>query len=183
MSAAPQPPRSARMPAGQFPADLAGWVGRMGLLRLVVESARHAGGRSWENLLAEFPAADAEPDWLLVLTAYCYLGGIYGSGEVVRRPGRDENLAFLRGRLETDPPAVRRFRRTRQPALTDCLARTLVAAWEATGRELPTAHTLEFRRGQPPPAAASLAHLEPFYVEARARVQRAIEADSHALDT
>ncbi len=57
-----------------------------------------------------------------------------------------------------------------------------MAAWEATGRELPAPQTLEFRRGEPP-LAADLAVLEPFYVEARARVQRAIAADSHAMDT
>lgn len=182
MSTSPDAPARPR-PAGiRFPADLGAWVGRAGLLRLVVESAQHACGQSWEKLLEDFPPADTEPDALLVLTGYAYLGGVYGSGEIVRRLAQDEYLAFLRGRLDPDPPAIRRFRRARQPAITDCLARTLVAAWEATGRELPAAQTLEFRRGGRP-AAASLAALEPFYIEARARVQRAIAADSHAMDT
>lgn len=180
-AAAPQPSRP-RPPAGRFPADLGAWVGRVGLLRLVVESASHACGRSWEHLLAEFPAADAEPNELLILLGYAYLGGIYGSGDVVRRLENDDNLAFLRARLDADPAAIRRFRRARKPAVTDCLARALVAAWQATGRELPAEQTLELRRDEPP-AAASLAWLEPFYTEALARVQRAIEADSRALDT
>lgn len=181
-AAAPQPP-SSRPPGGRFPADLGAWVGRVGLLRLVVESASHACGQSWQNLLAEFPAAEAEPNELLILLGYAYLGGIYGSGDVVRRLENDDNLGFLRARLETDPAAIRRFRRARKPAVTDCLARTLVAVWQSTGRELPGEHTLEFRRGEPPAAAASMAWLEPFYAEALARVQRAIEADSRALDT
>jgi hypothetical protein len=166
----------------EFPADLGARVGRVGLLRCVAEAARHVNGRSWSHLAADLPPVDTEPDPLLIFLCYGYLSGVYASGELVRRLDADDALAGLRARLDVDAGAVRRFRRRQRPALCDCLTHALVEIAFATGAALPEDETVEFRRGDRPAPGPSLKRLEPYYREARARLERAVIADSTALD-
>lgn len=160
-----------------FPPDLGSWVGRPGLLQIVEGAAARGCGDSWLNLVADETAGQAGDD-LLVLVAYCYLQGIYHSFDVVRRLDLDEVLVELRGRLAVRPEQVRRFRREHRRALTDCLTHALVALWRQR-------HPM----ASDPAASDHLIHqrlnfsfLEPFYLQAQDRLDRAVVLDSMALD-
>ncbi len=166
----------------QFPADLSSLVPKEILLRQTRAAAIRGCGNSWMNL-ATADAAGREADELLVLIAYCYLQGMYHSIDIVRRLDLDPIL------IETSlvemglvPEQVRRFRREHRRALTDCLTHALVAVWQQIS---PGSH--------PQPGAGSatdglvpsrlyFGFLEPFYLHAQDRVDRAVVLDSMALD-
>lgn len=156
------------------PANLTAWIEAPRLLRLVQTAAVPGSGGSWLNLVAD--AAPAQPaDDLLTLVAYCYLQGIFHSFDVVRQLDEDGLLAELRDRLGLRPEQVRRFRRDRRRALTDCLTRALVAVWR---ERHPTSGSGSFTASRQP----DFAFLEPFYLLAQDRVDRAVVLDSMALD-
>lgn len=136
--------------------------------------ARQAAARSEENSwhgLLEARASPAEPHPLLVLLTYCYLAGVLDSAAVPGRLRDDEALAFLRPRLRPTAGDIRRYRRGHRRALNDSLTHALLVLAGPDGAANPTAGTrLTFH------------HLEPFYLEARALVDRAVALDSMALD-
>jgi hypothetical protein len=163
-----------------FPADLSVWMGRQPLLAMVEAAAACAGGASWMDLALEpqegLPTAT---DDLLVLTTYCYLSGVYHSLEVTRRLDGDAVLAGYRGRLVLRGEQVRGFRREHRRMLADCLTRTLMNLWDsrhpaAQVRPAGWQHLLEDRR--------QFNRLEPFYLQAQERIDRAVALDSMAMD-
>lgn len=163
-----------------FPADLSLWIGRSRLLAVVEAAAACSGGASWLDLAMEpqEPLACATDD-LLVLTTYCYLTGVFHSQEVARRLDVDEVLADYRGRLVLRGEQVRGFRREHRRMLADCLTRTLMNLWDSrhpTARVRPAGwqHLLEDRR--------QFNRLEPFYLQAQERIDRAVVLDSMAMD-
>lgn len=163
-----------------FPPDLAEWVGTCGLLLAVEEAAAHAGGDSWLNLVRDHPAPDTRND-LMVVVAYCYLQGIYHSMDVVRRLDSDELLLPKRGRMAVGPEQIRRFRRDHRRALTDCLTRAMLNLWRRRqtnplkiASTTSSNHLLENRM--------TFTLLEPFYLQAQDRLDRAVILDSMALD-
>lgn len=163
--------------APTFPPDLTSWVDRRRLLLTVQASAARACGASWLNLVGT-EVQPTPPDDLLVLVGYCYLQSVYHSIDVLRRLDQDENLTELRGRLAVRTEQVRRFRREHRRSLTDCLTHTLVALWKERAPGV-----------QSGPLPGQLLHnrldfgfLEPFYLQAQDRVDRAVVLDSMALD-
>lgn len=169
----------ATAPAGVvFPQDLGGWVGREALLQHVQVSAARACGDSWMNLL-EGQTATRSADDLLVLVCYCYLQGVYHSIDVVRRLDSDDLLASMGSSLALRPEQVRRYRREHRRSICDCLTHSLVAIWRgrhpsaAEGKGL-EGHLLYHR--------LNFSFLEPFYLHAQDRVDRAVVLDSMALD-
>ncbi len=178
VSASSKPTVPAVTPAA-FPVDLAIWMERSELFRTVQSAAARACGNSWLNLVEEGDASQQGDD-LLVLVAYCYVQGVYHSIDVVRRLDSDENLEGLRSRLVLRPEQVRRFRRERRRALTDCLTHSFVSLWRQR-------HPGIENEGQPLPGQllhnrVNFSFLEPFYLQAQDRVDRAVVLDSMALD-
>lgn len=170
-----QPPR---VGAGvHFPGDLTHWVSGASLLRIVRQSAPQAGG-SWLNLVDQRSERD-ESDDLLVLVCYCYLRAIYHSMDVVRQLDEDPNLQDLRERLVLRPEQIRRFRRDRRRALSDSLTRSLVALWQERSGVSSSASVAPASGNA---RSADFAFLEPFYLTAQDRVDRAVILDSMALD-
>lgn len=164
-----------------FPQDLCGWSRRGTLMEVVRESAARACGDSWLNLLTP-ETVNNKGDDLLVLVSYCYLRGIYHSIEVLHRLDTDDTLEELRGTLDVRPEQVRRFRREHRRALTDCLTHALVTLWqEEEGHSTP-----EVRDGSGSESLLrgrmKFAELEPFYLQAQDRIDRAVVLDSMALD-
>ncbi|MBX3744964.1 MAG: hypothetical protein KF833_06605 [Verrucomicrobiae bacterium] len=165
---------------GTFPSNLTEWAGTRGLLRAVEDATAHAGGDSWLNLVRDHPSPTTRQD-LMVVVAYCYLQGIYHSMDVVRCLESDELLHPWRGRLNVRPEQIRRFRRDHRRALADCLTRSLLnlwrhcqpTSWGAASAALSN-HLLENRM--------RFTLLEPFYLEAQDRLDRAVILDSMALD-
>lgn len=171
------PTHPASGPALLFPQDLSTWTGRGTILRAVQASAARACGNSWLDLVRTDVQLTV-PDDLLILTAYCYLQAVYHSIDVVRRLDQDEELAGLRPRLVVQPEQVRRFRREHRRSLTDCLTHTLVSLWKERNPLLP---------GGPIPGGLmhnriEFSFLEPFYLQAQDRIDRAVVFDSMALD-
>jgi hypothetical protein len=160
-----------------FPADLTGWTQQERLLNAVQRSAVRACGDSWLNLVSDESVGEHGDD-LLVLICYCYLQGLYHSMDVVRRLDSDEHLASLRGTLCLRPEQIRGFRREHRRALTDCLTHTLVMLWRDRHPGSPVAEGsggfLEDR--------INFRFLEPFYLQAQDRIDRAVIMDSMALD-
>lgn len=122
------------------------------------------------------PAEASEPDDLLSLLTYCYLAGVLHSADVARQLQSDPVLAGLREQISVTPSEIRRFRRQHRPALNDALTRALLhlsgpAEAAADGAVNGLMHNrLNFHR------------LEPFYLAAQDRIDRAIILDSRALD-
>jgi hypothetical protein len=159
----------AKSPVKAVPALKGVWTGPR-----LAEAARRAARRtmdsSWAGLL-DAPAAAGEPDDVLTLLTYCYLAGVFHSSDAARRPQHDEALAFLRGRGGFTPEELRRFRRRERRALNDALTHALLLLAGTGGAEAAGAGPrLNFRR------------LEPYYLEAQDRIDRAIVLDSMALD-
>jgi hypothetical protein len=163
-----------------FPVDVSVWTGRPQLLEMVEAAAACACGASWLDLAMEpqgsLPSAT---DDLLVLTTYCYLSGVFHSPEVTRRLDGDAVLAGYRGRLVLRGEQVRGFRREHRRMLADCLTRTLMNLWDSrhpTAQVRPAGwrHLLEDRR--------QFTRLEPFYLQAQERIDRAVVLDSMAMD-
>lgn len=165
-------------PGPAFPADLTAWVDPTELLSVVQSSAARSCGASWTNLVGMDTQAETAPDDLLVLTAYCYLRAIYHSIDVIRQLEQDPALELLRLRLALEPDQVRRFRRRHRRSVSDCLTRSLVALWKVRVPQSPAGHF----PGQPQHNRLDFGFLEPFYLQAQDRVDRAVVLDSMALD-
>lgn len=159
-----------------FPSDLTAWIDAESLLRLVRESAVRACGDSWLNLVDHKPAGRGIDD-LLVLICYCYLQGVFHSLDVVRRLDTDDLLAPMRGDQGVRPEEIRRFRRERRRSISDCLTHTLVALWQRHQGSSPGALPGQFLHNR-----VNFRFLEPFYLQAQDRVDRAVVLDSMALD-
>ena len=144
---------------------------------MVQASAARACGDSWVHL-AEDRSAMRKSDDLLVVVVYCYLQGIYHSIDVIRRLDTDPLLAPIAGRVGFRSEQVRRFRREQRRALTDCLTHTLVGLWR---RQFPG---MEAGAGATslPSTRLYFSFLEPFYLQAQDRIDRAVVLDSMALD-
>lgn len=160
-----------------FPTDLGQWTSGSELFQIAAAAAARAGGASWLNLLSEDPTNRPVNDLSLLLT-YCYLQSVYHTIDVLRRLETDPNLRDLRERTALRTEQIRRFRRDCRRELTDCLTRALVALWQR--RVHPSA---------PPrmPIAADATRpdfgfLEPFYLHAQDRIDRAVIFDSMAQD-
>lgn len=169
------PPVPGLAPA--FPQDLTAWVEQARLLHAVQASATRACGNSWLDLVRT-DAPPAPPDDLLVLVGYCYLQGVYHSIDVLRRLDLDPELEALRPRLALRTEQVRRFRREHRRSLTDCLTHTLVGLW----RERAPLSQPPLVPGQLLPHRIDFDFLEPFYLQAQDRIDRAVVLDSMALD-
>jgi hypothetical protein len=127
--------------------------------------------------LVNDPTVGERGDDLLVVMCYCYLQGVYHSIDLIRRLDTDEYLAAIRGGLGVRPEQIRRFRREHRRALTDCLTHTLVTLWRQRhpdGSDLTDGDLLAHR--------PNFSFLEPFYLQAQDRVDRAVVLDSMALD-
>ncbi|MBL9138485.1 MAG: hypothetical protein JNK85_21630 [Verrucomicrobiales bacterium] len=160
-----------------FPADLTAWCGHEALFRMVQASAARACGDSWVNLV-EDRTASRQGDDVLTLVSYCYLQGIYHSIDVIRRLDTDALLAPIGARIGVRPEQIRRFRREHRRALTDCLTHSLVGLWRLQTRGSDLAQgpvTLPSHR-------LYFSFLEPFYLQAQDRIDRAVVLDSMALD-
>jgi len=162
-----------------IPLDASAWVDRETLLLTVRLAAARAGGNgSWLNLVTEDEPARPADD-LLVLVAYCYAQGIFHSIDVVRRLESDELLDDLRSRLATRPEAVRRLRRERRRSLTDCLTHTFVTLWRRRQADRTAGAVAGAASRQGP---VDFRFLEPFYLQAQDRIDRAVVLDSMASD-
>lgn len=163
-----------------FPVDVSVWAGRAQLLEVVEAAAACACGASWLDLAMEAQGSHATAtDDLLVLTTYCYLSGVFHSMEVTRRLDGDAVLAGYRARLVLRGEQVRGFRREHRRMLADCLTRSLMNLWDhrhpaAQVRPAGWRHLLEDRR--------QFSRLEPFYLQAQERIDRAVALDSMAMD-
>lgn len=160
-----------------FPNDLTSWMSSKELLAVVRDAAVRASGSPWMELLGGSPFPLAQDD-LLVLVAYCYLQGVYPSLDVVRQLDSDENLTLMRPRFGLRPEEVRQFRRERRSALADCLTCALAQLWRLRhpyGAAEVFSDSLVRNRH-------NFGFLEPFYLQARERLDRSIVLDSMALD-
>jgi hypothetical protein len=160
-----------------FPSDLTDWVSSTTLLSIVEGAAERARGTPWLELLGGTPSATPQED-LLVLVAYCYLQGIYRSVEVVEQLDTNDTLSAMRSRLGLRPEHVRHFRRERRSALVDCLTFSLSRLWRRRSERFSSEHFTDSLVSN----RLSFGLLEPFYRQARERLDRAIVLDSMALD-
>ncbi len=158
-------------------------VPREHLLRMARASAIRGCGSSWLNLTVA-TEAERDADELLVIMTYCYLQGMYHSIDIVRRLDVDPVLI---GTSISDtglvPEQVRRFRRERRRALTDCLTHALIAVWKHLNPGASAAAAAVPAMDERAPLNRShFSFLEPFYLQAQDRVDRAVVLDSMALD-
>lgn len=155
--------------ATPLPAAGAAWAGPR-LATAARLAAARAAESSWNGLLESRPPP-AETDALLVLLTYCYLAGVLASADVPGRLRDDDALAFLRPRARPSAEDIRRYRRGHRRALNDSLTHALLVLAGLDGAaKMAAGARLTFR------------HLEPFYLEARALIDRAVALDSMALD-
>src|SRR5688572_29114333 len=156
--------------AFDFPEDLRKWMSEVELAHFVanaVERVRHEGGaggrtRAW--------------DMLLGILAYFYSTGLYVSDEVENVLCNNCNFDPVYASAFGNAPVsvvLRNFRRANRGAIEQCLAQVFQAAYSRS-RE-PSSFGSRARTGTEEPSLD-------FYTEAKARLGRAIQADSWALD-
>lgn len=161
-----------------FPVDLSAWLSGADLLRVVTASAARSGGASWLNLISD-AAPERPANDLLVLLTYCYLQSTYHSIDVLRRLESDPALREMRERTALRTEQIRRFRRDCRRELTDSLTRSLLALWQRRIHPagLPVRSPIAHDGARP-----DFAFLEPFYLQAQDRIDRAVVFDSMAQD-
>lgn len=108
---------------------------------------------------------------------YCYLQGIVASTEVSRCVDTDALLRELHPFQGLRPEEVRHFRRQHRQWLTDCLAHALA---ELAARAPAAPAGIDGLPLQRHPV--NFGFWEPYYLQARECLQRAVELDSMALD-
>lgn len=151
-----------------FLGDLAPESGGTRLLEVVEDAAARSRNAT--------PAAHDPGDdrmRLLVLLAYCYLGGTYRTQEVVLRVESDPALTSWFPEVGFRAEELRSFRRAHRGLLTACMARAL-AEVRPTPAECVRGATLFSR-------ATNLGRLD-CIEEARARLENAVLLDALALD-
>jgi hypothetical protein len=116
----------------------------------------------------------ASSERLLALLTYSYAAGVYESSEIPNEIG-DQDLSCLLGSpLPLDSQLLRRYRRHNRSELRDCLSRVLRhARTEATSMSSPDSWSAE---------RCSHGAEDDFAAEADERINRAVRADTFALD-
>jgi hypothetical protein len=112
------------------------------------------------------------PERLLALLTYSYAAGVYDTAEIPHELDQNDLVGLLGGGVRFDHQILRRFRRQNRDELRDCLSRVLRRA-----RETPT-HTYAERSSSRWSGGGNDGCDE----EAEERINRAIRADSFALD-
>ncbi|MBU6401265.1 MAG: transposase [Verrucomicrobia bacterium] len=165
----PAPPAQIQM--RPLPEDLLTWFGERTLVQLTLEAVSQVNLGSRTGVQG--------PD-LLTLVCYCYARGVLGSRQIEWAARHDPNLRRLGGNVAPDWNTIRNFRRRNREAVLRTLRCLLASAHELRYG----AAALE--AALPAQGAAESGSLQAAWVlalqGATARIERAIHADSMALD-
>jgi hypothetical protein len=141
--------------------DLRQALGRDGLAELV------------RNAIPPHPKHEAEwSEHLLALLTYSYAAGVYDSAEIPRELDQNDLRDLLGAGVPADYHALRQFRRHNRSELRDCLSRVLRSARETAG----------FSRGESSSNWWLRGSHDVCEQEAEERINRAVRADTFALD-
>jgi hypothetical protein len=117
-------------------------------------------------------AVSESAERLLALLTFSYASGVYDSTEIPHEFG-DEDLAQLPGtQVPLDQHALRRFRRNNRSELRDCLSHVLRRARSSSTSSYPDCSLGRWTMG----------NQEQCEAEAEERINRAVRADTFALD-
>lgn len=122
------------------------------------------------------------PQVMLTLLAYSYASGTYSSQEIEQKAANEAVARYICGSQQPGWQAIYWFRRWHRNSLKSCLTHVLRIAWErqrAAGSSSDSAGEDDSPSGGGSQAVPTHAW---FAAEADARLQKAILADSMALD-
>ena len=161
-----------RKPA--IPEDLSGGLDKNAFLGLIYEAVHSV---EWPKEPSVRPGEDRLPPAVLrTLLTYCYATGIYSSREIEYAALDDRMVRYICAYQRPSWPVIRQFRRQNMPWIRQAVSKacSLVTAKNEESRE-PFYRDWSIRRWGTPIAPD-------FSQEAEARIRRAIQADSMALD-
>jgi hypothetical protein len=141
-----------------LPDDLAEWLGAVRLTHFVLGAVAEV-----ESSQIEFRIPGEESygfRMLLTLMSYAYARGIYGSAEMAERVVTDTDLRYLATAAQPSAKTLRQFRRQNWTLLRSTLARLAARSTGASDQDAWFDST----------------------AEADLRLERAVAADSYALD-
>jgi hypothetical protein len=141
--------------------DLRQALGQHGLAKLV------------RNAIPPHPERETESsESLLALLTYSYAAGVYDSAEIPREFHGNDLRYLLGGGVPADYHVLRRFRRHNRSELRDCLSRVLRSARQ----------TSSLTPSEPAMGWWSRVGHDGCEQEAEERINRAVRADTFALD-
>lgn len=158
-----------------LPNDLSLWIEKNSLVSLVLEAVHDV---TWPE--PELPSAheDGCPSAMLrTLVLYCYATGTFSSKEIEDSATQDKMVRYLCANDYPRWQTIRRFRRANSPFLTLALMKVLQRAWARRAAEV-NINSPQW----PGPALLSPKPMSEFMAEASNRINRAIQADSMAMD-
>jgi hypothetical protein len=117
---------------------------------------------------------------MMTLLSYCYATGVFGSGDIEQNLQADPMTRYLCARTYPDLDAIRMFRRHHGTQIRRCLATVFRQAWQL--RFLSDSSAGAAQSGFEAQFAIQPPEYPDFELEAELRLERAIRADSMALD-
>jgi hypothetical protein len=163
--------------------DLRSRLGEVRLAQLVLESVQDVTVPDGEDGCCGHSRNGLPSAILLTLLTYSYAAGYFASADVEGELGRDDVLRYLAAGHRPQFDDFRQFRRRCRSELRRCLARVLRRTWERGIEPVGAGET-----NQESNRALAVNRWEPtgfdarFELEADARIARAVQADSFALD-
>ena len=158
-----------------FPNDLSLWTSKSSLVSLVLEAVHEVGGP-----LSSPPVSGREefpPAMMRTLLIYCYAIGVFSSREIENLALQDKMARYLCANDFPDWQTIRRFRRQHTPFLKLAMARLFQTVWARRVSEVNFSQT-----GMAQQILLSPKAQNEFMAEADKRLNRAIHADSMAMD-
>jgi hypothetical protein len=170
-------------PPTAHPRDLRRLVGEGALARLVLESISNPTAQDRANRCCGHNADGLPSAILLTLLTYSYAACCYGSAEIEEGLQRDDVLRYLTGDCRPQVDDLRQFRRRCRSELRRCLAEVLRRASEHGIDPADPGDTgLESYLGLFVDRWPTAGFDARFEIEADARIARAVQADSFAMD-
>lgn len=165
--------------AAALPDDLSHYLGKKTLVKLILETVPTANGELVRfERLASRPVGLQGP-MMLTLLSYCYATGVFGSGDIEQNLQADPMTRYLCARNYPNLDAIRTFRRHHRTEIHRCLATVFRRAWQL---RFASDENLGLVQQHHVSVASHLSEMPDFELEADLRLERAIRADSMALD-
>lgn len=154
------------------PEDLSEGFDRNTFLGLIYEAVQSV---DWPRPAVSPIPEQVSPAVLSTLLTYCYATGVYSSREIEYAASSDKTVRYICANQRPSWPAIRQFRRQNMPWIRKALGKILALRAEQKEKIGECYAGWSIRRRGIPDAPD-------FSQEAEARLRRAIQADSMALD-
>ena len=166
-----------------LPDDLSLYIGKKTLVKFILEAFEEPKAPLPRRAAAERVEAKLQPAMMVTLLTYCYATGIYGAVEIQLGIQHDTMIRYICARNYPDLCVIRSFRRYHREVIRQCLTAVMRRVWELRfcGEDAEPIHGAGYlfcSLGR----WIDLNSTPDFAREAGQRIERAVRADSMAMD-